>query len=149
MWVYSSLLRKSGSWTSTEVCAWLKAWKGNVPALRACRHQPLGTNLIAVFFTQTCNSSWHIDICWILLKLNWNSDILVYILYCNSADSRGTDTFNNFFIHVSYLLVWKLFIDWPNSLLLSYGWVRCQQVSPGLFLSAYWPHEKESLPYYL
>lgn len=93
--VYSSLLRKSGLWTSNSVCAWLETWKGNVPALGAYRHQAFGTSLIAAFFTQTYNSSWHIDICRILLKLNWNPDILFYILYCSSADSRGSDAFNN------------------------------------------------------
>lgn len=32
-----------------------------MPALGGYRHQALGTNLIAVFLTQTYNSSWHVD----------------------------------------------------------------------------------------
>lgn len=43
--------------------SWLEAWKRNVPVLGIYRHQALGTNLIAVFLTQTYNSIWHIDIC--------------------------------------------------------------------------------------
>jgi hypothetical protein len=50
--------------------SWLEAWKGNVPVLGVYRHQAVGANLIAVFLTQTYNSSWHLGIYWILLKLN-------------------------------------------------------------------------------
>lgn len=62
--IYSSLLEKGVAHEPPlkSVFGW-KFGKRDVPVLGAYWHQALGTNLIAVFFTQTYNSLWHINIC--------------------------------------------------------------------------------------